>query len=65
MPLETPEFLNILLNKFKDFFEEVLKATEEFEEKTNCEIEVLKSEVNSLKVENNKLKDNGRGRFNL
>lgn len=55
--IETPEIIQEIVNTYIESLKVMSKAMKEFEEKANCKIEVLKGKVNSLKIENNKLKE--------
>ncbi|CAM2079786.1 MAG: hypothetical protein NSGCLCUN01_04014 [uncultured Clostridium sp.] len=48
---------NLAPELIEEITEEVIKKMKEFEEKANCEVEALRNEVNSLKAENSRLKE--------
>ncbi|CAM2078608.1 MAG: hypothetical protein NSGCLCUN01_02809 [uncultured Clostridium sp.] len=58
--IETPEIIQEIVNTYIESLKVMSKAMKEFEEKANCKIEVLKGKVNSLKIENNKLKEGSK-----
>ena len=55
--IKIPEIIQELINSYVESLETMSKAMKEAEEKANCEIEALKGEVNLLKAENDKLKE--------
>ena len=55
--IKIPEIVQEIINSYVESLETMSKVLKEAEEEANCEIEALKGEVNSLKAENDKLKE--------
>lgn len=55
--IETSEIIQELINSYIESLKEINKAMKELAEEASCEIEALRNEVNSLKAENSKLKN--------
>lgn len=55
--IETPEIIQEIVNSYIESLKAMSKAMKELAEEASCEIEALRNEVNSLKAENSKLKN--------